>query len=140
MVRRIAKKAAKVLWRMGAPVRRPLRRRFDARIEALISNTVNARMMPPLIEALAISGRRLERIEETLASANQAAASIAEEMDLVLGGVSRELFRLQAQVEELRAIVADSGRETATGLSLVDEAGDDAPVRRPMASERSKVG
>ena len=140
MVRRIAKKAAKVLWRLGSPIRRPLRRRFDARIEALISNTVNARMMPPLIEALAISGRRLERSEETLASANHAAASIAEEMDLVLGGVSRELFRLQAQVEELRAIVADAGRETATGLSLVDEAGEDAPVRRTMATERSKVG
>ena len=123
MFRRIAKKAGRMLWGMSAPVRRPLRGRFDARVEQLIANTANARMMPPLVEALAISDHRLQRIEAALGSANQAAGAIADEMDLVLGGLSREVFRLQAQVEALRAMVTDERREPVAGLSLLDKVG-----------------
>lgn len=143
MVRWIAKKIARAAWNATRPIRRPLRARFDAHVSQLVSDTVNARMMPPLAEALGRSDDRLGRIERALGSANQAAVDIAEEMDLVLGGLSREVFRLQAQVEEIRArLVADRDAPDAAGHFTVVDArqdGDDDAVRRPRTSDRAAL-
>ncbi|WP_435018970.1 hypothetical protein TA3x_000962 [Tundrisphaera sp. TA3] len=139
MIGRIAKKAGKVLWKAMSPIRRPLKARVDAYAEQMISNTVNARMMPILMESLAGCGHRLERIEASLGSAHQAASAIADEMDLVLGGLSREVFRLQARVEELHWM-ASTDRRTEAGLSLLGEVGEDEPMCRPISQERAMVG
>ena len=140
-MKRIIKWTFRPFWRATSPVRRAVMARFDARTAELISGTVNARMMPPIIEALAISGHRLERIEESLDRADRAASNLAEEVDLVLNGLSREIFRLQAQLEMLQRSLGEDDRATGNGLSIVAESGDDAPLRRsPAPAERSRVG
>ena len=136
-MKRIIKRALKSLWRATLPVRRPLMARFDAKMSELVSNTVNARMMPTLVEALAIAGHRLERIERTLERADRSAAALGEEMDLVLQGLSREVFRLQVQVEAIQGSLVDGGR---VGLSIVEESGEATPVRRPASPDRARVG
>jgi hypothetical protein len=105
----------------------------------LVSDTVNARMMPPIVEALAISGHRLERIERNIAGADRAATNLAEEVDLVLNGLSREIFRLQTQLELLKRRLEDDSRYGSNGLSIVDESGQESLPHRPSA-ERSRVG
>lgn len=137
---RIVKAFCKVIWRLSSPIRRPLAARFDARVANLVAGTVHNRVLPELIHPLSITLRRLERIEETLARADRSAAMMAEEVDLVLNGLSREIFRLQAQVETLQSFVGDDLRGSNTGLSIVHESGDESPVRRVPGSERSMVG
>jgi hypothetical protein len=140
-MKRIIALVIHALWRMTAPVRRPLAVRFDARVSRLVSDTVNARMMPPLIEALDQSGHRLARIETILDRTDRAATHVAEEVDVVLNGLSREIFRLQAQVELLQRTLRDDMRFAANNLSIVNEAGEESPLRRPTApAERSRVG
>ncbi len=139
-MKRIFKLAFKAVLRLTSPVRRPIMARVDARLSALVSGTVNARMMPPIIEALAVSGHRLERIEATLARADRSVAELGGEIDLVLNGLSREIFRLQAQVDGLREALREDARDTVDGLSIVDETGEDLPVRRPGVPDRSRVG
>ena len=55
-MKRIIKRMLKSLRKASASLRRPLMARFDSHVSGLISGTVNARMMPTLVEALAISG------------------------------------------------------------------------------------
>jgi hypothetical protein len=138
-MKRIFALVYRTLWRLTWPLRRPLMKRFDARISQLISDTVNARMMPTLVEALAASGQRLERIERSLAGADRAATCLAEEVDIVLNGLSREIFRLQAQVELLQRQLEDDSRFSLNGLSIVDES-DEGPPLHLSASEHSRVG
>ncbi len=118
-MKRILSKVLRSCWRITGPVRRPLVARFDSRVSRLVSDTVNARMMPTLVEALASSGDRLERIERSIASADRAATNLAEEVDLVLNGLSREIFRLQAQLEQLQRRLDDEARFATNGLSIV---------------------
>jgi hypothetical protein len=138
-MKRIFALVYKGLWRLTWSVRRPLVKRFDDRISRLISDTVNARMMPTLVEALAASGHRLERIERSIAGADRAATNLAEEVDLVLNGLSREIFRLQSQLELLQRRLEEDSRFSVNGLSIIDESGEESPLHRP-ASERSRVG
>jgi len=140
MMKRIVSKVLKSLWRMTSPVRRPLVSRFDAHVSAAVATTLNARMMPELIHPLVGAMHKLDRIEAALARADLAASTAAEEVDLVLNGISREVFRLQAQVEALHRTVAREAREAGNGLSIVHETGDEAPVLRATATERSRVG
>jgi hypothetical protein len=131
----------KMFWRITGPVRRPLLKRFDARVSRLVSDTVNARMMPTLVEALAASGDRLERIERSIASADRTATNLAEEVDLVLNGLSREIFRLQTQLDLIQRRLEEDSRSSVNGFSIINESGDPAPMHRPSASaERSRVG
>jgi hypothetical protein len=139
-MKRIIKSIFKVLWRATSPVRRPLMARFDARVSGLIEGAVISRMTPAIIQALAVSEHRLERIEGTLARADDSVAALAEELDLVLNGMSREVFRLQAQVEMLQRSLVDQTRIVAGGLSIVEDSCEETPVRRPASAERSRVG
>ena len=140
-MKRIIKSVSRVLWRMSSPVRRPLMVRYDAHVSKVIAGTVNARMMPTIAEALADSSARLERIERTLDRADQAAASMAEEMDLVLNGLTREVFRLQSRVERLQRSLGEAGRLAHGGLTILDGSEEDVPSRRAAApADRARVG
>ena len=55
--------------------------RFDARITGLIEGAVISRMTPTIIQALAVSEHRLERIEGTLARADNSVADVAEQVN-----------------------------------------------------------
>ncbi len=140
-MKRIVKNLLKALWRMTSPVRRPLVARFNAHVSRIVSGTVNERMMPELLQPLAVALKRLERIEESLARAEHSASAAVEEVDLVLNGVSREIFRLQAQVESLHGLIHREIREARNGLSILDASEDDEPtVRRAPAADRARVG
>ncbi len=139
-MKRLLKLVLKPLWRLTRPFRAPLVSRFDDRVSRLVSNSVNARMLPELIEPLAVILRRLERIEDSLARADRTAMALSEEVDLVLNGVSREIFRLQAQVEHLQTTLARDPRAVNGGLSIVDPSDDESTVLRGNHNERSKVG
>jgi hypothetical protein len=140
-MKRIFDEVSRVFWRLTWPLRRPLVSRFDARVSRLVSDTVNARMMPTLVEALAASGHRLERIERNIAGADRAATNLAEEVDLVLNGLSREIFRLQTQLELLQRRLEEDSRFSMSGLSILNETGDESPMHRSLASaDRSRVG
>src|SRR4051812_29013243 len=127
-MKRIIKGILKALWRATSPVHRPLIARFDARVSGLIEGAVISRMTPVIIQALTVSEHRLERIEGTLARADDSVAALSEELDLVLNGMSREVFRLQAQVEMLRRSLADHSPIVAGGLSIVEDTCEEAPV------------
>jgi hypothetical protein len=124
-------------WWASKPLRRALMGRFDARVVRLASRSIDERMLPPLVEAMAASDARLERIERLMARADRSASKMAEEVDLVLNGLSREIFRLQSQVEWLR----NEDRPMVGGLSL-HEGSDEDPAASPedVPTERSKVG
>jgi hypothetical protein len=139
-MKRIIKGMLKALLRATSPVYRPLMARFDARVSGLIERAVISRMTPAIIQALAVSEHRLERIEGTLARADDSVAALAEELDLVLNGMSREVFRLQAQVEILQRSLVDQSRVVSGGLSIVEDSCEETPVRRPATAERSRVG
>jgi hypothetical protein len=128
-MKRIFASVSHALWRMTAPVRRPLMMRFDSRVSRLVSGAINDRIIPPITEALADSGRRLERIEESLGRADLTASNMVEEIDMVLNGLSREIFRLQAQVEKLQRSLGEDGRASGNRLSIVAESDDVAPSR-----------
>ena len=117
------------VWWASTSLRRGLMGRFDARVVRLVSWTIEKRMVPPILDALSASEARLERIEELIARADRSASTMAEEVDLVLSGLSREIFRLQTQVEMLRR----DAQPAVGGLSLLSES-EDAP------SECSRVG
>jgi hypothetical protein len=133
-VKRSIRRLISPFWRMMVPLRRALMRRVDARIVGLVARTVEARMVPPLLEALAASEARLERIEGLIVRAECSASTMAEEVDLVLGGLTRELFRLKAQVQQLRG----DDRRPIGGLSLLAESEDDG--LEPSPAGRARVG
>jgi hypothetical protein len=101
-MKRIIGLVTRPLWRISAPVRRPLAARLDGRVHGLSAASPNIRLTPPIVEALAGSSKRLERLEERLERVDRAASNMVEEADLVFNGLSREIFRLQAQVEMLQ--------------------------------------
>jgi len=140
-MKRIFASVSNALWRMTAPVRRPLVTRFDSRVSRLVSGAINDRVIPPITEALAVSGRRLERIEESLERADLTASNMVQEVDMVLNGLSREIFRLQVQVEKLQRSLGEEGRTSGNRLSIVTESDDEAPSRLATAiPERFGVG
>jgi hypothetical protein len=126
-----------VLWG-SKPIRRAIMGRFDARVVRLVAVAFESRMMPPLVEALSASDSRLDRIEGLLSKADRSASKMLEEVDLVLNGLSREVFRLQAQVEMLRRDLDQQDRSVIGGLSLLSESADE--TRAPVSTERSRVG
>ena len=123
-MRRIIVWICRPFWRVTSPFRRAILSRFDNRVTALVSGTVNARMMPQIIEALAVCLHRLERIEATLGRVDQASTNMAQEVDLVLNGLSREIFRLQAQVEILQRTLNEDTLAIEGRLSIVADSGE----------------
>ena len=140
-MRRIVMWISRPFWQATSPIRRAFLSRFDGRVVELVAGTVNARMMPQLIDALANCIHRLERIEESIGKVDRAATNMAEEVDLVLNGLSREIFRLQAQVEILQRTLNEDALAIGNGLSIVAESAEEAPSRlATSAPERSRAG
>jgi hypothetical protein len=140
-MKRILKSILRGLWRLSSPITKPMVRRLDARVTSSVAVAIHERIMPPIVDALMQSNQRLERIEHTLDRATRSAGQMAEEMELVLTGLSREVFRLQAQVEVLhRMVEGELERATPSKLTIVDESEEDEPLRRAAGSERSMVG
>jgi hypothetical protein len=119
------------IWWASRPLRRAVMGWFDARVVRLVSSTIDERMLPPILEALEDSEARLERIERLMARADRSASTMAEEVDVVLNGLSREIFRLRAQVARLQG----DDRRPVAGLSLLAE-----PEAEVPAAERARVG
>ncbi len=134
-MKRIIRSVAKALWRMSWPARRPFVARLDARVSRLIAGTIEAR----LITSIAESSARLERIERTIDRADRAAAVMVEEMDVVLNGLTREVFRLQAQVERLQRGLGEAGRPDPNVLSILDGTSEDDNAHEE-AVDRARVG
>ena len=100
-MKRTIKPMLRYVWRMSAPVRRPLIRKFDNHAMQLLRHLPQ----PP------------------------APPAPPADLDLVLGSVVRELARLQAQVELLQQQVADlpsidpDAAHPESRLSVVAETG-----------------
>jgi hypothetical protein len=136
-MKRIIQRFMGPFWKASRPIRRPLMSRFDARVVRIVSATIEDRMLAPILETLSETEARLKRIEELLIRADRSASTLAEEVDLVLNGLTREIFRLQAQVESLRK----GEEEVVTGLTLlVESAAEPAPRSEVAPAERSRVG
>ena len=123
-MKRIVKGLFRPFWRATTPVRRAILAKFDERVTGLVAGTVNARMMPQLVEALGVCIHRLERIEDSIGRVDRTSSSMAEEVDLVLNGLSREIFRLQAQVEVLQRTLNEEPSSIGNGLSIMAESAD----------------
>jgi hypothetical protein len=135
-MKRLIKRILKPIWRMTAPIRRPVMRKMDGKIHSMVACSIRAEVLPTIEASLAASARVLERLEASVGVANHTAQTMACDMDLMLGSVIREVARLQAQVDAIDEFVA---RAVSPGhsLSLID--GDDEPYPR-TAVERARVG
>jgi hypothetical protein len=109
-MKRLLKKIARPIWRMSAPLRRPLLRKFDHHM---------VQILRPLAPPPAPSPP----------PASPPPPGVPADLELVLNSVVRELVRLQDQVELLRQQVDDlqeSDRDVArreSRLALVGEIG-----------------
>ena len=101
-MKHLLKQMARRLWRMSAPVRRPLIRKFDHHMMQLLVARRRSPMPPPAAPA---------------------------DFDLALNSVVRELGRLQMQVEILQQQIEDlqssdrDGARLENRLSVVGEIG-----------------
>lgn len=138
-MKRLIKRALKPIWRLTAPVRRPILRKLDARLHAMIAASIRAEILPAVESSLGASSRSMERLEASINAANHTARTMACDMDLMLGSVIRELARLQAQLDGIEEALGRGDDHGRAGLTLV-EADDDGPFARRADSERSKVG
>lgn len=89
------KRVLAAAWRATSPVRRPLVRRLNLSIETILIQALRAHVTPSL-----------DRVEGAVKAS-------AEEADLVLNNLIRELDRLQWQVELLQQGARDRGRPAA---------------------------
>lgn len=135
-MKRLIKSALKPFWRLTTPIRRPLARRVDARLTHLVAFAVEARLMPPLRQMIESSNRSMERLEGSILATRRSAEVLAEDVDVALEGISRELIRLQGQVELLQRTVEATGLRVRNGLVVVGDpdAFDEADA------DRAKVG
>ena len=121
----IVKILLRPFWKLSGPIRRPLVQKFDDRI---------ARIVAPIIVD-AVSGHRqavhfqvdqpdfrpieavLGTYGESLRMARQVAEHHAEEANLLMDSLVREMARLQIQVEALGEIIENS--QAMNGLAVV---------------------
>jgi hypothetical protein len=136
-MKRLIKSILRPFWRMTHPIRRPVFRRLDARINHMIAVAIRAQLLAPLDA----STSTLERLAASVEAANHSARLLACDMDLMLASVVREIARLQNQVEILQdAVDRQAPPQGRAGLSLVDSDDDGEPIARHAGVERAKVG
>ncbi len=130
MLKRLVKVAVKPFWKLSSPVRRPIARKLDARLNHMVAVALQTQLMPQLRGSLDASEQSLGRLEASIGHANHSAQALATEMDLMVGSLIREVARLQAQVDTLQDLVehaVSSGR----GLTVVsDDEDGEAPRAR----------
>lgn len=137
MLKRLVKRALKPVWRLSAPIRRPILRKLDAKIHYMVATSIRTEVLPTIEASLASSARVLERLEASVGAANHTAQAMSCDMDLMLGSVIREVARLQAQVDALDEAFGRAVSPGRSGLSVLDVDEDESYVR---PTERAKVG
>jgi hypothetical protein len=133
-VKRLLKKAVRPLWRLTAPIRRPIARRLDARVQQMISLALRQEVLPSIQASLDASAHAMGRLEASIGAANHSALTLATDMDLMLGSVIREIARLQVQVDAIDDTLAHILVPGRSSLSIVEQDEDSAHV------ERARVG
>lgn len=93
-MKRLLIRFLKAVWRASIPVRQPLARRFDEHVEILLDRTVQA----PLRRVL----DGIDNVNHAVHMTQHAARSQAGDVDLALNSLTREVARLQMQVEVLQ--------------------------------------
>ena len=101
-MKRLIKRVLKAMWQKTAFLRRPVVRRVDARLNAILQQVIETNL-----------ATTLQRFETT----NNC---LIFEVNLVLNSVVRELGRLQMEVETLQQMVEESGPHRS-GLSIVSD-------------------
>lgn len=128
-LKRLARAVARPLWRLSAPIRRPLARRFDERLTRIVENSirthwnhVHVSLDPPdlgSVETLVLE------MTASLSMARQIAEHHAEESTLLMDGLVREVARLQLQLESLSELV----EELRGGSSLMLVGNEDEQLK-----------
>ncbi len=135
-MKRVLKSAFLPVWRLTAAIRRPFARRFDARLTHLVAFAVEQRVLPPIRQMIESSNRSMERVENSILATRRSAETLAEDVDLALESLSREVIRLQGQVEMLQRTIEDTGLRVRNGLVVVG----DSDVFGDSEGERARVG
>ena len=136
-MKRLIKRAFRPFWNLTGPIRRPIARKLDSRLNHMIAVAIRAQLLPTIQASLDSSARSLERLESSLGAANHSAHLMACDLDLMLGSVVREVARLQGQVDAIQDLVENAVATGRSGLALVERGGDGD---WSTAVERSKVG
>ncbi len=128
-MKRLVKNMGKGLWRMTGPIRRPLRRKFNAAINDLLTSALREHVSAPIHP-------RLDSLERGLNLARHEVQAQGVDANLTLDSLVREVTRLQMQLESL-AFEIRARSNGADGLSIVGDV-DDAEDYE--SGERMKVG
>lgn len=129
IMKRVLKGVLKTLWRLAAPVRRPVSSRLARRQQQIIAATLREEVVPHLVLVRSVLERieqdrgQLQTIEHAINVTRCLADARAEEANLALDSHVRELSRLQRQVAELQQCVED-GTSWRDRLGLVGESSD----------------
>jgi hypothetical protein len=128
MMKRLLKSVARSGWRLTGPIRRPIGRKVDAKLARVVATTVDAIVREQIQAQL---HPWLDAIEQNIWQGRGQANAHADETNLTLDSLVREIGRLQMQVEVLQQLLSDHS-ERPGGLSIV---GDGEPFEG-----RAKVG
>jgi hypothetical protein len=125
----LAKAAARPFWRLTGPVRRPLARKFDEHVARVVeaalqthSRDVHVTVDPPDLGRIETM---MGELAAALGMARQISEHHAEEANLLMDGLVREVARLQLQLEGLAELVDDLRSES----SLVVVGGEEEQLR-----------
>jgi hypothetical protein len=143
------KRVLRAVWRRLAVFRRPILRKYDDHLRALlvplieasvrspISSAIEERVCAPLLEVSRGAAHNLERIEVCCDVSTHA----AHETDLVLNSLVREVVRLQMQVEFLQQLVSSPDPKWSGDFRLGDRVGPPDPLdRSATVAERVLAG
>ncbi len=140
-MKRLLKRAVRPFWRLSGSIRRPIARRIDEKLNHMIAVAFEARVLPPIRESLDGSARTLDRLEHTLHAASRQSELLACDVDLLLGGLVREVARLQDQIDAVRDAFGPRTHAGRSGLALVEPGDDEAePYARHANADRARVG
>jgi hypothetical protein len=104
-MKRLIKRMLKVMWQKTAFLRRPIVRRVDHRLDAILQQVIE------------------KNLANTLHKFETANNCLVYEVNLVLNSVVRELARLQMEMETLQQMIEELGSHHS-GLSIVSDSQD----------------
>jgi hypothetical protein len=130
MMKQLVKRMIRPLWRGSAVIRRPVAARFDARIQRLVIQAIDAsRGAEPGRSGFGDSADASVRIEYSLGALHEKIDRYSVEVDLVLNTLVREIARLQYRLDEVESQSSREGLSRSVGLTLVDgEAVESSPA------------
>ncbi len=108
-MKRLMKRVLRAIWRLTAPVRRPIVQKTEAMLRRCC---VQPPAHPPHVHLV---------------------CKVSEETGLLMDHMVRELVRLQSQIERLQHAVEDLTPAATTGLLVVSELDGDEPLARAAA-------